>query len=159
MQTLKMPNLNKFLTLLILVISITSLTGCNEYWWTRGQPPSATELLKRAQNRVIETKEEFNNKRPEIASTAERLSSDLNNLNSESLPAITMNLEKDLLQMEGKLSYGNRPPFNELNGQLRAMISSGFVNMDIDSARLYFARVLFFLSSEMKVPAPAPLVQ
>jgi len=153
-----MPNLNKVFNLFILVISISSLSACNEYWWTRGQPPSASELLQRAQDRVVEIKKEYHNKRPNITTTAERLSTDLENLNTETLPSIAINLEKDFMQMEGKLSYGNRPPFNELNGQLRAMKSTGYSSMDMDSAKLYFARVLFFLSTEMKVPAPDPLV-
>lgn len=154
----------RFLKALLFSISFLTLNACNEYWWTRGQPPSAEELLKRAQSRITEVKNDYSNLRPEISASAEAISSRLSSLSSEALSPENLDniikfLEKELTSMEGKLSYGNRAPYNELCGQLRALENSNKSKLSKDSLNLYFARVLFFLTSEMKVPAPIKIAR
>ena len=149
---------NKALKFLFTVIIFTTLNSCSEYWWTRGQPPSPSEILKRAQSRVEENKEKYSDKRPEISKIAEKIVSETSSLSSENLTDALNTLENTFTGLEGQLSYGSRPPFNELSGQLRAMKeNSKNGTVSEEAVKLYFARVLFFLSSEMRVPAPDPI--
>ena len=148
----------RFFTKLFL-ISLLSLTACNEYWWTRGQPPSANQILKNSISRVTEIKEEFNNKRPEISVTAEKLAQEFESYDSNNPKQLLTTLEDSLKDLEGKLSYGNRAPYNELLGQLRSFKNKTDLSDSNDAMMLYFARVLFFLSTEMKVPAPDPVAK
>ncbi|HMO16731.1 MAG TPA: hypothetical protein PKA63_02650 [Oligoflexia bacterium] len=137
-------------------------SACNEYWWTRGQPPATSDILSRASSRVIEMEDSSKWNRSDISSHAKTISSGL----AESLVSGDKNkareeflaLEQTLLSLEGKLSYGNRAPFNELSGQFRSfkkrISSEGFENIPDESVKLFTARVLFLLASEMNVPAP-----
>jgi hypothetical protein len=145
----------KFLTVFIFFLGTSA---CNEYWWTRGQAPSPAESLKKAQDRISENKLEFKDMRPEITKTAEKIVAETTKLSEDNLDAIFADLENSFLSLEGKLSYGNRPPYNELLGQLRVLREkTKSKDLKIEAAQLYLSRVLFFLSTEMKVPAPDPV--
>lgn len=152
---------------LTLLLSLSSLSGCSEYWWTRGQPPASAEILSRAQERIQEVEKSTPFERGDIVEIAKMLSSEFKSLTSDSLEndqmlEILKNVEQSLKSLEGKLSYGNRPPLQELSGQFRAIkekgLNSGVESLPKESLRLFAARVLFMLSSEIKVPAPDPIV-
>jgi hypothetical protein len=143
------------------------LNACSEYWWTRGQPPASSEILVQAQKRVEEVKVELPTERPEIQKYADLLSMEFQSITSDQLTSENMQqsfskIEEILISLEGKLSYGNRAPLQELSGQFRALknmgLSSGFENLPKESLRLFGARVLFMLSSEIRVPAPDAIV-
>jgi hypothetical protein len=149
--------------LFLSLLFVLSLNACSEYWWTRGQPPASSEILSRAKSRVIEVHQDLPSERPEIYTLADSLSNEFNIITSEGtksnqLSSSFMRIEEVLYSLEGKLSYGNRPPLQELSGQFRALkekgLTVGFENLPKESLRLFGARVLFMLSSEMKVPAP-----
>lgn len=148
-----------FLSLLLIV----SLNACSEYWWTRGQPPASSEILSRAKERVIEVHRDLPSERPEIFTLADSLSNEFYIITSEQSKSKQLStsfnkIEEALYSLEGKLSFGNRPPLQELSGQFRALkekgLNVGFENLPKESLRLFGARVLFMLSSEMKIPAP-----
>jgi hypothetical protein len=142
---------------------LLTLNSCSEYWWTRGQPPASSEILSRAKSRVIEVHQDLPSERPEIYLLADSLSSEFNIITSEDTKSKQLSgsfskIEEALYSLEGKLSYGNRAPLQELSGQFRALkekgLTVGFENLPKESLKLFGARVLFMLSSEMKVPAP-----
>ena len=138
-----------FLSLML----ILSTSACNEYWWTRGQAPSPSELLKKASSRVSETHSESSYKREEIYTVAKSIIDSISNSSEYSVETLS-SVEENFRTLEGKLSFGNRAPFGELHGQLKNFINNKNKNANTEALTLYFARVLFFLSSEMKVPAP-----
>jgi hypothetical protein len=143
------------------------LSACSEYWWTRGQPPASAEILVRAQERVLEMRDSYPSERPEIQALADVLSTEFqiltaDDISSDRLHQSFQKIEESLISLEGILSYGNRPPLQELSGQFRALkergVTSGFDNLPKESLRLFGARVLFMLSSEIKVPAPDAVI-
>ncbi len=146
----------------LLISLLLTLSACNEYWWTRGQPPSTTELLNRASLRVEEASSSSKEDRKEILEITNSILSsskfllEEDKLDTNKANLLLSDLEKSFKSLEGKLSYTNRPPFNELSGQLRAFKSSN-TEIDKSALTLYTARVLFFLSSEISVPKPDPI--
>jgi len=149
---------------LLLLLMILSLNACSEYWWTRGQPPSTKDLFFRANERIEEALSERANDRPEIAGNALEIKKVLSalereDINIEELRQTVANMEIPLKNLESKVSYGNRPPLSELTGQLRAIkndltSASEVDGMKYSAIRLFGGRVLMYLSSELKVPAP-----
>lgn len=149
---------------LILALLLTTATGCSEYWWTRGQPPSTQELFSRANERISESIDQRSSNRPEIAANAIEVQKSLSILGSSEVKVSTVleslkSVENSFKNLERKVSYGNRPPINELSGQLRALEnelkkSSALDPGRLSAMRLFGARVLMYLSTELNVPAP-----
>ncbi len=152
----------------ILVILLTlSFSACSEYWWTRGQPPSTQELFDRANEKISESLKSRSHERPEVAANAIEVQKGLNVLNGseqtqEQILSSLKTIEVAFKNIERKVSYGNRPPLNELSGQLRALeheiLSNSITNEGRFSAlRLFGSRVLNYFSTELNVPAPDPI--
>lgn len=147
-----------------LCLIITSATGCSEYWWTRGQPPSTETLFVRANERISESLTDRSSIRPDIAANAIEVQNGLKILQSSDISSAQVStalktVEVALKNLERKVSFGNRPPLNELSGQLRALEGEFKQNSDVEESRvsalrLFGARVLMYLSSELNVPAP-----
>jgi hypothetical protein len=149
------------------VLILFSFSACNEYWWTRGQPPSSSEIFNKALSKLEQSKGSSVVQRPEILSIANDLKSEFNllilgsqdkNDNKDDVLKSFDRVENLLMSLENKLSYGNRPPYFELSGQFRALKQSvsdnGFSSVSNEALNLFCARVLFFISSELQVPAP-----
>lgn len=152
---------------LLSISLLVSLSSCTEYWWTRGQPPASNEVLQRAIDRLAEVEVEYPDKRPEIAEAAKKFSSHIEQIislagtNPKSTTSVLEKLELELMALEGKLSYGNRAPLSELSGQFRSfkglILEKGPNSVPSEVFSLFGARLLFMLSSEMKVPPVDPI--
>lgn len=164
--------MNKFtpslkLTAVFLLSALFGLSGCSEYWWTRGQPPSSSELLQRASEKVEISLRDRASARPDIAALAIDVQKSLSNITDssdrQSLITGFSLLENSLKNLEGKLSYGNRPSLLELSGQNRAILAdlsnpNHEVNNNTRSGhKLFLSRVLNFFSNELNVPSPDPV--
>lgn len=143
---------SRMLKHLLLLSFLFTTSACNEYWWTRGQAPAPDELLKRALKRVEENHTESKYKRDEIYAIASSISQYVVANDAYSVETLSA-IEDSLKNLEGKLSYGNRAPYSELSGQLRQFQKTQNIENQ-EPLRLFYARLLFFLSSELKVPAP-----
>lgn len=145
------------------ILSLLGMVGCNEYWWTRGQPPSVKELVERAQDRFNSTVEERALARSDFAPAAQKLRNALiQALHATSKSGhISKDLIKDVevsfIEMEGKLSVGSRAAYGELCNQIRAFANKVELGEQLDSSAfgLFASRSIFFLTSELKVPAPS----
>jgi len=139
--------------LLLILLVITSLTSCTEYWWTRGQPPSTSDLLVRANDRFETSFSKRSEDRKDIAELAKSLTNSLNEsvktTNSNSLQKV----QSDFIKLEGKLSIGSRAAYSELSKQIRAFIGSDKVNKS--GYKLFASRTIMFLASELKTPKPS----
>ena len=139
----------------------TFLTGCTEYWWQRGQPPSVKTLINRATidlQTAIATK-----KRPELVSLAQSLESCLKQAAAESAgpdtapsPKLTESLsqcKQGFVSLEEQLTVTNRAPYAELAGQLRVFVDATAKGEkpDPSAVGLFTARTLFFLASELEL--------
>jgi len=154
-------------TFLISISLLISLSSCTEYWWTRGQPPASNEVLQRAKDRLAEVEVEYPDQRPEIADSAKKVSSHIEQIislagtNSQSTTNELEKLEQELVALEGKLSYGNRAPLSELSGQFRSfkglILEKGADSVPPEVFSLFGARLLFMLASEMQVPPVDPI--
>jgi hypothetical protein len=129
---------------------LLTFAACNQeefhYWWSRGQPPSVSELISRAETSLKEQLEENSNKRSDIAPLVTSISQALTS------SQLQVAYEK-LLELDGKISVTNRAPYGELLGQLRGFINAGS-ELDAKAFGMFASRVIFFLASELKVPAP-----
>ncbi len=160
--------MKKISTLPVLIsLCLMSFSACSEYWWTRGQPPATADIFARAQERVLEMQQELPAERADIQQVASSLSTEFQTVTADKISTQEMHesfnrIEASLISLEGKMSYGNRPPLQELSGQFRALkekgLSVGFENLPKEALRLFGARVLFMLSSEIKVPAPDAII-
>jgi hypothetical protein len=75
---------------------------------------------------------------------------------SDQIAINLQSLEKQYLNLSGKLSIGSRPAFAELSSQLRAMSESYGKGQAVttEAATLYAARTKMLLASEMAMAAP-----
>lgn len=149
--------------LLISFLLILSLGGCDlDYWWSRGQPPSSQKLLTRADIRLNETL--GTTARTDVKEDAQKIRADLTELNDAlakgqggaKVSEGIVSLSSAFSALEGKLSFGSRAPYGELLDQLQGFqkISEENGTVDKNTFALYSARTLFFLASELSVPAP-----
>ena len=138
---------------LLLFLLVICSTSCTEYWWTRGQPPSTSDLLERANDRFKTSYSNRSEKRSDIASLAQNLTSSLNeSVNSTNASSLNK-VQSDFIQLEGKLSIGSRAAYSELSKQIRAFVGSNKINKP--AYRLFASRSIMFLASELKTPAPS----
>ena len=121
-------------------------------------------MFVRANERVSESLKDRSSLRPDIAANAIEVQKGLQILDSVDVSSTQVSstlktIEVVFKNLERKVSYGNRPPLNELSGQLRALESEFNQNSQVDTnrvsaLRLFGARVLMYLSGELNVPAP-----
>lgn len=150
------------LCLLVGLCIVTATASCTEYWWSRGQAPGVETLLRRAQNELKEAMANDPYKRPEIAALARELAGALvaahDSVKSnepqaaDKLAAVVARFAA----LEGKLSVTSRAPYAELFGQARALRDNAAARrLEEGAVGLLAARTIFFLASEMSVPAPS----
>lgn len=147
--------------ILLASVILLSNTACSEYWWTRGQPPSTSELFERKQITLVEAIQKDPYNREIVIKHSELLSSALEKAVSsfgskEAFTTALGNSQKQFISLEGKLSIGSRAAFGELSGQLRSFLQKNDEGEQIDKSAftLFSARTLSFLASEISVPAP-----
>ena len=149
--------LNIFVTL-----AIFSLSSCTEYWWTRGQPPSVSELLSQSQSRLenaISTSDSANatvKMSKDIENGLLKVVSSLEEKNSVSeVRSSLYSLANNFYALDGNLTMGSRAAYGELSGQLRSFVSK-IENGSVPSPQtfgLFTARTLNFLASELNAAA------
>ena len=152
---------------IVFTLSLLTLSACNEYWWTRGQPPSAKELVLRAEDRFNLSINERAQTRADFAPSAQKLKSSLlqtleasykndKSKNDNSLKESVKATEMSFIELEGKMSIGSRAAYGELCNQIRAFASKADAgeNVDPSAFELFTSRSIFFLANELKVPAP-----
>jgi len=140
---------------------LLSTTACSEYWWSRGQPPSTSELFERKQISLEQSIQKDPFKRSIVIKHSEVLSSALDqavkSFGSKDAFDKALNISQEqFIALEGKVSIGSRAAFGELSGQLRTFAQANEKGSKIDKAAftLFSARTLSFLASEISVPAP-----
>lgn len=147
----------------LVTLSGTCLTGCDvDYWWSRGKPPTSEKLLFLSSSKLDD--QLSNTVRAEVKENILQLKE----LLSETHSGLTQGVAGDKLKvklasirdgldgLEGRISFGARPAYGELVGQLRAFqeIANQSGTVDTNVFTLYSARLFFFLSDELSVPAP-----
>lgn len=153
-----------FTIVLVTFFLLLSFTGCSDYWWQRGQPPSVSTLLSRSHENFRLAKEKYSASRPDVIQQFSALDSALERLTklaqqgtpSAQLKAEYDSLEQEFMKLEGKLSLGSRPALGELSGQLRTLAEENARNnrATFSTFGLFAARTRNFLASELSVPAP-----
>ncbi len=157
---------------MIIIIALlticTSLPGCSEDWWTRGQPPSVDTLINRSQGRLkaaISSRRSERGRAAELSANIEEALSSAIQAAKEGKNTVTVaSLEKAksaFVDIESQLSIGSRPAYAELSGELRRLVSvttSGTAQAQAPAFRvvgLFVARTFFFLENELTMPQPA----
>jgi len=147
----------------ILTLCLTCLTGCDvDYWWSRGKPPTSEKLLSLSNSKLddqlvatsrAEVKDDVAKLRKHLVDTHSGLTQ---GVAGDKLKGSLGAIRDSLYGLEGRLSFGSRPAYGELLGQLRGFeeIARESGTVDTNVFTLYSARVLFFLSDELGVPAP-----
>lgn len=150
----------------LILFSALSLSACNEYWRTRGQPPSVQKLLERSQSRLSEAREENETSRTELSLLSKKI--------EKSLLAVAKSLESaeakengqllkslseasdNFIALEGKVSIGSRAALGELAGQMRTFSETASQGNSLapKAFGLFTARTMFFLANELSVPGP-----
>ena len=143
--------------IILAFVCILLTSGCTEYWRTRGQAPSVEALVERAQDRLSTA--EKSSDREKIKQTAKDLEKNLvaayRGKDSSEIKQQLAQASESFATLEGKLSYGSRPAYGELSGQLRALANAEKAKRP--AVGLFAARTLFFLADELSVPAPAEI--
>ena len=158
--------------LILAILFVSGLTGCTEYWWSRGQPPGVSKLLSNAENNFKGTYKKRSGKRSDIASSALKIKDSLlksiNSMKDSSGTQAILDLKSSLsltkaefIIIEDNLSPTSRPAFGELAGQLRKFTDSSFIDdskfnnkSNQKTFELFAARTIFFLARELESPSP-----
>lgn len=153
----------RILPLLTLLLLTLCISGCDvEYWWSRGKPPTSEKLLTLSHSKLqqsflttsrAEIKPEFLELEKLLTETRLGLTQ---GVAGDKLKSNLSSIRQGMYGLEGKLSFGSRPAYGELLSQLRGFedIARENGNVDTNVFTLYSARVFFFLSDELGVPAP-----
>jgi len=148
---------------LIIALVCFSLSSCDvDYWWSRGKPPTSEKLLNLSQSKFDaivsstsrnEVKADFIKLQKLLADTHSGLKQ---GVAGDKLKSNLVALTEAMYSLEGRISWGSRAPYGELLGQLRGFENIAQINGTVDTNvfTLYTARVYFFLSDELAVPAP-----
>jgi hypothetical protein len=147
----------------LLTLIVLGLSGCDvDYWWSRGKPPTSEKLLSLSHSKLDDIL--TSTVRSEVKGDVARLEKLLVDTHSglkqgvagDKLKGNLAAIRDSLYGLEGRLSYGSRPAYGELVGQLRGFEDIAKENGTVDTNvfTLYSARVFFFLSDELGVPAP-----
>lgn len=150
------------LRLAALLCILLSSTACNEYWRSRGQPPSVAQLMQRSQAHLSEQVKVRAEARPELARIAQNIEKSMlamfsdGTLKKEAVQEQLASVQKDFLSLEGKVSIGSRAAFGELSAQLRGFVGQAAKGGEVDYAALglFTSRVIRFFGNEMMVPGP-----
>ena len=148
----------------LLLLAAAPLGGCNEYWRSRGQPPSVTTLLTRSSANLEQNVANFGKSRAEVVPVFQEINASLDSVvdlaRKNSAPeTLTPQFEKlagTFIGLEEKLSLGSRPAYGELSGELRALAADNREKKRTNPSTigLFAARTKNFLASELSVPAP-----
>ena len=150
-------------SLFVATLLLGSTTGCNEYWRTRGQPPSVDKLLERSQERLTESRMLHEAERVEVSKISTQiegaLTSALKQVESSDNSVLLGSLQEasdSFIALEGKVSIGSRAALGELSGQLRRFSNQASQGEPLQKSAfgLFTARTMFFLANELSVPAP-----
>ena len=139
-----------------LILSSLVLASCTDYWWSRGQAPSVEELLSRSDKKLNAVLE--NNSRKDISNFADIIKKSLLQAveNKDQTLSALESAEETFYNLEGKLSYGSRPAYGELAGQLRTFIKQAKKGeVSEKGLGLYTSRVMDFLTNELSSPGVA----
>jgi len=149
----------KHITSLLVLLSLLSLSACSEYWWTRGQPPATKTIYSRAEVKFDSVLEQSQANVPDLTNLALSIRSSLNEITGDSKKTqakLSLALQKttnDFIKLDNNISYGSRPAYGELSGQLRSLskiVKSGETPKSYQ-LNLFAARSLFFLADELSV--------
>lgn len=146
----------------------TRLPGYGGYWWQRGQPKSAAQLLEHSQTKLTDNLSSYSSQRPDIAPDAEGIQASLTAAyqrviaggKPEEVSVQLGKTQEKFIDIEAKLSIGSRAAYGELAGQLRTLSEKLRSGQDLgeegfrEAFGLYTSRVLSFLANELSVPAP-----
>lgn len=149
---------------LVAGLVIVSTSGCTEYWWTRGQPPSVAELMARSQKSLAEKRKMHGQVRSEVGLASEQIELSLqqavslvqtNAAATEVAEQLSV-AEQAFMNLDPVVSVGSRAALGELSGQLRVMSqqSKDGVLPAYKSIGLFTARCFNFLANELVMPAP-----
>lgn len=134
---------------LVILSVLFAFSSCTDYWWSRGQAPAVEELLSRSERKLDNAVIEHSTRRKEFAAIAEEVKLAL--LGSIEDRSKVSSANKSFLKLEGRISYGSRPAYGELSGQLRVFENkSGTKNFPKEAFTLYVSRVFDFLANEFE---------
>ena len=153
--------------LLAIVVPALSLSGCDSYWWTRGQPPATGELVQRATAAFDDHLQNAEKSRPDLVSAAKDARGALLALaqavrtasaNGKAAvdPAAIEAVNQKLVPIEHSLSIGSRPAFAELSGQIRHLSQQANEGQALSAPAVetVVSRTLFLLANELTGPPP-----
>lgn len=156
---------HRSLTLSCLLLVALPASGCTDYWWQRGQPPSVKTLMSRATT-DLETAIAAKKRSADLVQLAKTIESctkqaavesgAAGNSPSTKLSEALGQCKQGFVSLEDHISVTNRAPYAELSGQLRVFVdaSSKGEKLDPSAVGLFAARTLFFLASELELSAP-----
>lgn len=156
-----------FLLASVMLFLCATLSGCSEYWWTRGQPSSVAELMARAQKELGASRAEHGATRQEVGAISEQIELSLQQAvalvrgqgSANEVAELLFVTEQAFIELDPIVSAGSRAALGELSGQLRTMSASLHAGSlpAYTSMGLFTARTMRFLASELTMPAPANL--
>ena len=141
-----------------------SWSGCTEYWWTRGQPPSVSEMIAKAQTKLTATRKKYGTHREKVGAASEQIELSLHQAvvlvqgkgtTAEVAEQLSV-AEQAFIELDTNVSMGSRAALGELSGQLRRLsknVNSGTMP-EFTNIGLFTARTLSFLASELEMPKP-----
>lgn len=145
--------------------AIIFTSGCSEYWWTRGQPPSVAQLLERSQSKLANARSKRGSQRPTVSAVSEEIETALSDSiaaadsrgASRQLAQSLQRAQEGFVKLEGRISVGSRAPLSELSGQIRELADSARRDGSVSAKTLglFAARTYTFLANELSVPAPS----
>lgn len=156
--------IHKIVLVLIVLLFTLSSTGCTEYWWTRGQPPSVSEMIARAQTKLTASRKKHGTHREKVGAASEQIELSLHQAvvlvqGTGTTADVAEQLsvtEQAFIELDTNVSVGSRAALGELSGQLRNLsknVNNGTMP-EFTNIGLFTARTLSFLASELEMPKP-----
>lgn len=150
-------------SLVLGIFCIICLSGCTEYWWSRGQPPGVSKLLTKAEKSFASSYKKRAAERKDISQTSLNIKDSLlKSISTIQKPSSKLELKnaldktkQEFINIENNLSATSRPAFGELAGQLRKFSNANNNDESKQKAfELFAARTIFFLARELDSPSP-----
>lgn len=139
----------------ILIGLLLTTASCSDYWWSRGEVPSPKDLYNKSEAKLQTFIHDNSKKRAEIASISSQMISALSSvieLESDKKDSNILHSIEIFSNLDGIISYGSRPAYAELAGELRAFASQAREKkLSKEAFLLYSSRVFDFLSNELSV--------
>ena len=164
-RALRSPNTVRRSVVTAAAIAALSLSACDSYWWTRGQPPAPSDLVKRASDsfdaelaKNAQARSDFAPKAKELKALLVTIAQQSSHRDAaEQIVPTLREASQTFLGIEDSLSIGSRPAFAELSGQLRRLTADVEKTSSVEATvvETFVSRSLFLLSNELTVPAPA----